>query len=268
MPTPTPTPTPVVNEEPVAATVVATEPSSSQIPPPASPALAPPLTPPLTQDQLRIADDAYDRFRAAEGRSLFGSYGSTGLTTILREITAGLEYGELAPDTEQTSLLEPDAFKARFAAMLARYPDRSAELLARRIPGAISYSFVFDAERYSAGIWMVQDTLSASGFQLLGRRNDWNSAANKCVATIWHDPASGLPFEVKFHTTASIEAQDLARSSTTLISDPRVPPTEAATLKSDLSARWAALPTPPGLTQIGDFRRDSGPPPPVSTTNP
>ena len=218
----------------------------------------------LTQDQVRIADDAYDRFRAAEGRSLFGSYGDGGLTIVLREVAAGLEYGELAPDTEQYSLLEPDAFKARFAAMLARYPDRSAELLARRIPGAISYSFIFDPERYSTGIWMVQDALTAMGYQLLARRNDWNAATNRCVATMWHDQASGLPFEVQFHTTASLEAQQLARSSTTLISDPRVPSAEAANLRSDLAAAWAALPSPPGHGQIGDYRRDGSSPPPDS----
>jgi hypothetical protein len=222
------------------------------------------LAPALTQDQERIADDAYDRFRGAEGRNLFGSYGDEGLTVVLRDVAASLEYGELAPDTEQNSLLEPDAFKARFANMLARYPDRSAELLARRVPGAISYSFIFDAVRYSAGIWMVQDALAAAGFQLLARRNDWNNAANRCVATMWHDPTSGLPFEVQFHTTASLEAQQLARSSTTLISDPRIPSAEAASLKSDLAAAWAALPAPPGHGQIAEYRRDGGSPLPGS----
>jgi hypothetical protein len=216
----------------------------------------------LTQDQERIADDAYDRFLAAEGRNIFGSYGSAGLTVVMRDLAASLEYGELAPDTEQNSLLEPDAFKARFAAMLARYPDRTAELLAHRIPGAISYSFIFDAERYSAGIWMVQDALAATGFQLLARRNDWNNPANRCVATMWHDPTSGLPFEVQFHTAASLEAQQLARSSASLISDPRIPPSEAANLRSGLAAAWAALPVPPGHGQISEYRRDGGSPPP------
>lgn len=236
---------------PIAATTAGTEPDGSSDSRFAN----------LTQDQVRIANDAYDRFRAAEGRSLFGSYGSTGLTAVLRGVAATLEYGELAPDTEQNSLLEPDAFKARFAAMLARYPDRSAELLARRIPGAISYSFIFDAERYSAGIWMVQDALTATGFQLLARRNDWNNTANRFVATMWHDPTSGLPFEVQFHTTASLEAQQLARSSATLVSDPGMPSAEAANLRSDLTGAWAALAAPPGHSQIGEFRREGGPPP-------
>jgi hypothetical protein len=247
----------IVEDDPIAATTPGTQVAASDGSPSQGSAV-------LTQDQVQIADDAYDRFRLAEGRNLFGSYGSTGLTVAVRDVAASLEYGELAPDTEQNSLIEPDAFKARFAAMLARYPDRSAELLARRIPGAISYSFIFDAERYSAGISMVQDALTATGFQLLSRRNAWNSTANRCVATMWHDPTSGLPFEVQFHTTASLEAKQLARSSASLIIDSRIPSAEAANLRPDIATAWAALPAPPGHGQIGDYRRDGGSPPPGS----
>ncbi|HET9899437.1 MAG TPA: hypothetical protein VFQ44_31305 [Streptosporangiaceae bacterium] len=209
----------------------------------------------LTRDQVQIADEAYDRFRAAEGRNLFGSYGSGGITTTMRRLADDLEYGQLAPDTEETALLEPDVFRARFAGMLRRYPERSPERLAGRVPAAISYSFIFEAERYSESIWLAQDALTAHGFQLLARRNDWKNAHNRCVATMWHDPVHELPFEVQFHTNASLAAQQLAKSSATLINDPRIPAAEAAHLKSDLAAAWAALPAPPGGAQITDFRR-------------
>lgn len=253
---------PVVEDDPITAAPTPSTPAAATTTDGAESAAARSQAPAtLTQDQMRIADDAYDRFRAAEGRNLFGSYGSTGLTTVLRAVAASLDYGELAPDTEQNALLEPEAFMARFAAMLARYPDRTPELLARRIPGAISYSIIFEAERYSTGIWVAQDALTANGFQLLARRNDWNNAANRCVATMWHDPTSGLPFEVQFHTTASIEAQQLARSSATLMSDPRTPSADAASLRSDLASAWAALPAPPGHSEIGDYRRHGGEPP-------
>ncbi len=212
----------------------------------------------LTPDQVRVADDAYDRFRAAEGRDLFGGYSGTGLTTMMRDIADGLEYGLLPPESEQDPLLGLDTFRARFADLIRRYPDRTAELLARRVPAAISYSLIFDGEHYSAGIWMVQDALTAAGFQLLARRNDWNSTTNRCVATMWQDHANDLPFEVQFHTTASLEAQQLARSSATLINDPRVPADAATSLRSDLAAAWAALPAPPGNRQISDYRRENG----------
>ncbi len=201
----------------------------------------------LTADQVRMANEAYDRFRTAEGRNLFGSYSGTGLTTMMRRVAGSTEHARLAPDTEQSALLDPDTFKLRFADMLRRYPDRTADRLARRVPGAISYSFIFEAEHYSAGIWTVQDALSAAGFQLLARRNDWNNPTNRCVATMWHDPANDLPFQVQFHTMASLEAQQLARSSA------------GSRPQSDLAAAWASLPAPPGNAEISDYRRDSGP---------
>jgi hypothetical protein len=216
----------------------------------------------LTADQVRVANDAYDRFRSAEGRSLFGGYSADGLTPTLRDVAANLEHGGLAPDTEQTALVDPDTFKARFSDMLRRYPDRTIDRLARRVPGAISYAFVFDSERYSGDIWTVQDALADQGFQMLARRNDWNNAANRCVATMWQDPSHDVPFQVEFHTTASLEAQELARTSANLISDPRIPSADAVHLQADLAAAWAALPAPPGNSEIRNYRRENGGPSP------
>ncbi len=209
----------------------------------------------LTSDQVRIAEDGYDRFRAAEGRDLFGGYGGSGLTAKLRQVEGRLDYGRLAPGTEERALLEPDVFRARFADMLRRHPDRSPELLASRVPGALSYAFIFGTDHYADGILLVQDALEAQGFDLQARKNSWNSVANRCVFTMWHDPLSELPFEVQFHTSASLEAQQLARTSATLINDPGIPPDEAASLRADLASAWAALPSPPGNAEISDYRR-------------
>jgi hypothetical protein len=210
----------------------------------------------LTADQVRVAEDALDRFRAAEGRSLFGSYTSSGLTTMLRRIEGRLEHGQLAPDTEQYALLPADIFRARFADLLRRHPDRRPELVARRVPGAISFSFIFEAEHYADGIRIVQEALEVQGFQLQARKNSWSSLVNRCVFTVWRDPLNDLPFEVQFHTPASVEARQLARTSAALIRDPRIPPAEAANLQSDLASTWAALPSPPRNAEISDFRRD------------
>jgi hypothetical protein len=210
---------------------------------------------------VRIANDAYDRFRAAEGRSLFGGYSGGGLTPTLQHVASSLEHGGLASDTEQTALVDPDTFKARFSDLLRRYPDRTVDRLARRVPGAISYAFIFDSERYSADSWIVQDALTAQGFRLLARRNDWNNTANRCVATMWQDPAHDVPFQVEFHTTASLEAQQLARTSANLINDPRIPSADAVHLQADLAAAWASLPAPPSNSEIGNYRRENGGPP-------
>jgi hypothetical protein len=215
----------------------------------------------LAPDQVRVADDGYDRFRAAEGRDLFGSYVGSGLTTKLRQVEERLEHGGLDPHTEEHALLDVDVFRARFADMLRRHPDRSPDLLATRVPGALSYAFVFGVDHYADGILLVQDSLQAQGFELQARKNSWSSATNRCVYTMWHDPLSELPFEVQFHTNASLEVQYLARTSANLINDSRIAPDEAASLRSDLASTWAALPSPPGNTEISDYRRygSSGP---------
>jgi hypothetical protein len=213
----------------------------------------------LTEDQLRLADEAYDRFRAAQGRDLFGAETGTGLTAALRRISEQLAHGTLAPDSEQHALLGPEEFRARYADLIRRHPERSAESLADRVPGALSYSFVLDSNLYAAGIWLVQDALEEAGFQLRARRNGWNGATDKCVVTLWLDADSGVVFSVQFHTAASLEAQHLARTSAALIADPRIPRAEAENLAGDLAEAWAALPVPPGTSHISDYADSPGP---------
>jgi hypothetical protein len=181
-------------------------------PPPPAPGTAPPLAAPRTapdgswswgqvrlgSDLVRVAQDAYDRFRAAEGRDLFGQYGKGGLTPMLHRVAKRIARGRLADDTDEHALLERDVFLARFADLRARHPDRSPEQLARRVPGALSYCFLIDAGHYSDGILLVQEALELQGFQLQARRNAWSSHANRCVQTIWRDPLTDLPFEVQF----------------------------------------------------------------------
>ena len=106
----------------------------------------------LAPDQVGVADDGYDRFRAAEGRDLFGSYVGSGLTTKLRQIEERLEHGSLDSHTEDHALLDIDVFRARFAEMLRRHPDRSPDMLAKRVPGALSYAFIFGIDYYADGI--------------------------------------------------------------------------------------------------------------------
>jgi hypothetical protein len=167
----------------------------------------------LTRDQVRIAEDAYDRFRAAEGRNLFGGYErGAGLTAAMRRVEEEVAFGRLAPGTEQHALLEPDVFRARFADLLRRYPDWTPEQLSRRVPGALTYVFVLEADDYADGIRAIEQALHIQGFQLQARKNSWSSEATRCVLTIWHDPVDDLPFQVQFHTTASLEAQSQGKA--------------------------------------------------------
>ncbi|MGD0377121.1 MAG: hypothetical protein ABSB01_21370, partial [Streptosporangiaceae bacterium] len=69
----------------------------------------------LSADHCRIADQTLSRCRAAEGRTVFGTYGDAGLTPSMRRIEAQLENGQLVPDTEKFALKSPDRFKEKLA---------------------------------------------------------------------------------------------------------------------------------------------------------
>jgi hypothetical protein len=184
----------------------------------------------LTRDQVRIAEDAYDRFRAADGRSLLGGHDrGSGLTAAMRRIEE-LGHGRLGAGTADRALLPPDVFRARLADMLRRHPDRTTEQLSMRVPGALCYVFVLEDKRYADGIRDIEEALYNKGYQLQARKNGWTSPANRSVFTIWHDPFNDVPFQVQFHTEASLDAQRRGRSPTSA-SDPGARPAQAETIR-------------------------------------
>ena len=184
----------------------------------------------LTRDQVRIAEDAYDRFRAAEGRSLLGGPDrGTGLTAAMHRIEE-LGHGRLGAGTSERALLPPDVFRARLADMLRRHPDRTPEQLSMRVPSALCYVFVLEDEQYADGIRDIEEALYTRGYQLQARKNGWTSPANRSVFTIWHDPFNDVLFQVQFHTEASLDAQRHGRPPAPA-RDPSATPGQAETVR-------------------------------------
>ena len=161
---------------------------------------------------MRIAEDAYDRFRAADGRSLLGGHDrGSGLTAAMRRIEER-GHGRLGAGTGERALLPPDVFRARLADMLRRHPDRTPEQLSMRVPGALCYIFVLEDEQYADSIRDIEEALYNQSYQLQARKNGWTGPANRSVFTIWHDPFNDVPFQVHFHTEASLDAHRRSRS--------------------------------------------------------
>jgi hypothetical protein len=128
--------------------------------------------------------------------------------------------------------------------------------LARHVTGALAFAFVIDEPQYTTGTWLVHDALRVQGFRLDVRRNGWFASEHKYVVTTWLDPSPGLPFQLQFHTPASLDARRLSRVSASVLADPRTPADQAAKLRADVTAAWAAVASPPGVSQIGDYRRN------------
>jgi hypothetical protein len=203
-----------------------------------------------------LVEGALTEFRAAEGRTMFGSYGSSGITPVIHRLAAQLPAGGLAPGSEADSLKPADRFAAKLAKLIARNPGRPPEELAASISDAVRYSFAFDADDYTEGTWLVHRKLKTQGFELEARRNRWESPERKGIFTRWHDPAHGIGFEVQFHTMTSWAVARQNHDAYVRITDPATPAAERALLRArQVLASATALP-PPGCTEFGDFRAE------------
>jgi hypothetical protein len=210
----------------------------------------------LTPDQESIADQALSRYKAADGRNVFGGYGESGLTPAMRRVEAHLPHGRLAPDSDENSLKSAERFKDKLARMIARHPGIPAADLAAEIYDAARYTFVFEPEDYTDGTWLVHRRLKAQGFDLEARRNRWDTPEFKGIRTRWRDPAHDLAFEVQFHTPASWDVMQRTHEAYRRITDPRTSPAERAELRERQVAAAAGTRPPARCAEIGDFRAD------------
>jgi len=210
--------------------------------------------PALTDDLRALVERTLADCRAAEGRNVFGSYGSSGLTPLIHRLASQLAFGGLAPGSEGDTLKPPDRFAAKLARLMARNPGRPPEELAASIGDAVRYAFAFEAADYIEGTWLVHRKLKSHGFELEVRRNRWESPEHKGIFTLWRDPAHGLAFEVQFHTMASWAVLRRTYDIYVEITDPATRPTERAQLRARQVAAAAAAKAPPNWAEIGDFR--------------
>ncbi len=206
--------------------------------------------------QCRIADDALTRYRKAEGRNVFGTYGHSGLTAAMRRIEALLERGQLVPHTEAEALKSADRFKEKFADLIMRHPDKSAEELAHEVHDAVRYAFLVDTAHYTEATLQVHSRLKGQGFELEARRNCWENTEYKGINTRWRDPAHDLAFEVQFHTTSSWDVRQRAQALYQKITDPGTSPGDRVRLRGVRADMSAKILVPPGSTTIPDFRKE------------
>jgi hypothetical protein len=201
-----------------------------------------------------LVEQTLARCQAAEGRNMFGTYGSSGLTPAIHRLAAQLPAGGLAPGSEEDSLKPAERFTAKLSRLIARNPARSPADLAEEISDAVRYAFAFEAGDYTEGTWLVHRKLKAQGFELEARRNRWQSPENKGIFTRWRDPAHGIAFEVQFHTMASWAVAKRTHDAYSRITDPATPPAERADLRARQVAAAASAKPPPGCMEIADFR--------------
>jgi hypothetical protein len=210
----------------------------------------------LTPEQVRLAVRTLGQCRLAEGRSVFGSYGDTGLTPAMRRIEDQLEHGELVPETEKYALKSLDRFQEKLAKQIERHPDKSPEELAHEIHDGVRYTFIFDEDNYYDGTWEVHSKLEEHEFDLEFRRNTWTKPDYKGINSRWHDPTHDVVFEVQFHTMASWDAKQRTHDDYEKISDVTIPRAERKRVEAAQKEVSATVPLPPRCTEIPDYRKE------------
>jgi hypothetical protein len=211
----------------------------------------------LTPEQVRLAVRTLGQCRLAEGRSVFGSYGDSGLTPAMRRIEDQLEHGELVPETEKYALKSLDRFQEKLAKLIARFPGDDATDLAARIHDGIRYTFLFETDRYVDGIAETRSRLAADGHELIELKPSWDSDEYKGVNSRWRDSASGVLFEIQWHTSESWEAKQKTHDAYEKIHDLTTPVEEVERLRDYQSAVCAEIPVPPGALQIRRYKKES-----------
>jgi hypothetical protein len=211
----------------------------------------------LTPEQVRIAVRAHGQCRLAEGRSVFGSYGDSGLTPAMRRIEEQLDHGELAPDTEKYALKSLDRFQEKLAKLIDDEPGMTPEELAEGIHDGVRYTFIFDADKYAHSVRNAQARLEEQGYSLQLLRNTWDSDQYKGINSRWYDPASGKEFEVQFHTSDSWEAKQRTHDAYERIDALGTPTDERERLKAYQREVCASIPIPQGCLEMADYLEES-----------
>jgi hypothetical protein len=211
----------------------------------------------LTPEQVRIAVRAHGRCRLAEGRSVFGTYGESGLTPAMRRIEDELDHGTLVPDTEKYALKSLDRFQEKLAKQIARFPGADATDLADEIHDGVRYTFIFDADTYVDGIVDTRAKIEAEGYSLIEMKPSWHSDEYKGVNSRWRDNSSGSLFEVQLHTPASWEAKQKTHDAYEKIDRIGIPLEEVERLRAYQRAVCASVPVPPGSLEMRGYKKES-----------
>jgi hypothetical protein len=210
----------------------------------------------LTPEHRQIADQALTRYRVAEGRNVFGSYGEAGLTPAMRRVESQLEHGQLAPDTESNALKPADSFKEKYAKLISRFPDSEPASLAAEVHDGIRYTFVFGDSHYVDTVAQASNSLEQAGYELVELQPSWDSGEYKGVNSRWRDQA-GLSFEVQWHTPQSWEARQKTHAAVERICDPSTPLEEVEQLRAYQRAVTADVPVPPGAMLMRPYKKES-----------
>jgi hypothetical protein len=151
-----------------------------------------------------------------------------------------------------------DRLKEKIADQIRSTPGTTPAQALSAIPDALRFTYQYDEMAYSASVRKDVDRLEAQGFTQVEQRNTWTSDQYKGINSRWREPASGVVFEVQFHTRASLEAKELTHEAYERMRGitGQTPETdrEIEELRDFQRHVNAKIPIPPGVTEYEDYR--------------
>lgn len=146
-----------------------------------------------------------------------------------------------------------DRLTEKIEKWLSAQPDLRPDDAFKLVKDAIRYTFVYDEERYTEGVYADCDRLESAGFEPVDRQNSWKDDQYKGINGRWREPVSGMIFEVQFHTQESVDAKELTHPAYERIRDTATPPDEVRELRAFQSDVCSRIKMPPRATEIPDY---------------
>ena len=178
-----------------------------------------------------------------------------------RDIVPGMLAVEAADPSRRLAGFEhhikgEDRLKEKVAELLGSPSDVTTPRAIAAVSDVVRFTYIYPETSYTAGVHSDVERLKGQGFELSKLKNSWSSDQYKGVNGQWREPASGVRFEVQFHTQASHEAKELSHKAYERLRGDYAQDDEREELEAFQSRVNAKVPVPPDVSTIEDFPRE------------
>jgi hypothetical protein len=151
-----------------------------------------------------------------------------------------------------------DRLKEKIADVLLVEPNLTAKQAVDKVTDAVRFTFTYTHQRYAEGVLSDVERIKSEGFELIKLKNLWEKEQYKGINSQWRRPATGLRFEMQFHTPQSLEAKELSHQAYERLRSPQMGQVERDGLEDYQKRVNTQVVTPPGATEIEEFPRNHG----------
>ncbi|MFF0243117.1 hypothetical protein ACFYRW_23260 [Rhodococcus pyridinivorans] len=147
----------------------------------------------------------------------------------------------------------PASLARKLAGRVKAAPFVEPERIVEKITDVVRYTAISRPEQVVGTATVMAARLADRGWTVIEAEQSYlDGNQYKGLHMLARHPA-GLVAEFQFHTDASQQVKDDTHLDYERARDTRVPAPERAALIEKMTARWAQVPTPPGLTQLFDL---------------